>query len=56
MIKELSNVILKLYDVIMEPLNVKKNKGTTKCEKRTIKCDIGTAQYEDRTVNCGKKE
>ena len=21
----------------------KKNKGTTKCEKRNIKCDVGTA-------------
>ena len=35
--KELSNVI-------MEPLNVRKNKGITKCEKRTVKCDVRTTQ------------
>ena len=33
----------------------KKSKGTTKCEKRTITCDIGTAQSEDRTIKCEKK-
>ena len=40
----------------MKPSNVrKKNKGTTKCEKRTVTCDVGTAQYEDETVKCEKK-
>ena len=33
----------------------KKSKGTSKCEKRTITCDIGTTQYEDGTVKCEKK-
>ena len=33
----------------------KKSKGTTKCEKRTVTCDIGTAQCEDETVKCDKK-
>ena len=28
-----------------------KSKGTTKCEKRTVTCDVGTAQYEDE-INC----
>ena len=32
-----------------------KSKGTTKCDKRTVTCDIGTAQYEDVTVKCEKK-
>ena len=32
-----------------------KSKGTTKCEKRTVIYDIGTAQYEDGTVKCEKK-
>ena len=32
-----------------------KSKGTIKCEKRTVTCDIGTAQYEDETVKCEKK-
>ena len=33
----------------------KTNKGTTKCNKRTITYDVGTAQYEDETVKCEKK-
>ena len=32
-----------------------KSKGTTKCEKRTVTCDVGTTQYEDITVKCKKK-
>ena len=32
-----------------------KSKGTTKCEKRTVTCDVGTAQCEDETVKCEKK-
>ena len=32
-----------------------KNKGTTKCDKRTDICDVGTAQYEDRIVKCEEK-
>ena len=31
------------------------NKGTAKCDKRTVTCDIGTTQYEDETVECEKK-
>ena len=41
--KELSYLILELHNVTMEPSNLRENKGTTKCDKRTIKCDIGTA-------------
>ena len=33
----------------------KKSKGTIKCEKRTVICDIGTAQYEVGTIKCEKK-
>ena len=48
---------------MLEPHNVrmglsnmrKESKGTTKCEKRTVTCDVGTVQYEDRTVKCEKK-
>ena len=29
--------------------------GTKKCDKRTITCDVETAQYEDETVKCEKK-
>ena len=32
-----------------------KSKGTTKCEKRTITFDVGTAQCEDKIVKCDKK-
>ena len=41
----------------MELSNVrkKKGKGTTKCEKRTITCDVGTAQCEDETIKYEKK-
>ena len=40
----------------MEPSNIrKKSKGTTKCEKRIVTCDIGTAQCEDEIVKCEKK-
>ena len=46
--KEPSYVILKPHNVRMEPSDVrKKSKGTTKCEKRTVTCDVGTAQCED---------
>ena len=33
----------------------KKSKRTIKCEKRTVTCDIGIAQYRDETVKCEKK-
>ena len=55
-IKELSYVMLEPHNVRMELSNVrKKSKGTTKCEKRTVICDVGTAQYKDGTVKCEKK-
>ena len=36
----------------MEPSNVRKNKGTTKCDKRTVTYDVETAQCEDITIKC----
>ena len=40
--KVLSNVMLVLSNVTMEPLNMReKNKGTIKCDKRKVTCDIG---------------
>ena len=47
--------MLELYNVRMKSLNVKKNKGTTKCDKRTVTSNVGTAQYEDGTVKYKKK-
>ena len=32
-----------------------KSKGTTKCEKRIVTCDIATAQYKHGTLKCKKK-
>jgi len=29
-----------------------KNKGTIKCDKRIVKYDIRTAQYEDEIIKC----
>ena len=46
-----SNVILVLPNVTIEPT---KNKGTTKCDKSTIICDVGTTQCG--TVKCEKKK
>ena len=33
----------------------KKNKGTTKYDKRTVTSEVETAQYENGTVKCEKK-
>ena len=33
----------------------KKSKGTTKCEKKPITCDVGTAQCENEIVKCEKR-
>ena len=33
----------------------KKSKGTIECDKRTVKCEVGTAQCEDGIVECEKK-
>ena len=32
-----------------------KSKGTTKCEKRAVICNVETAQCEDEIVKCEKK-
>ena len=46
-----------LHNVRMKPSNVRKKiNGTTKCEKKKVTCDVGTTQYEDRTVKCEEKK
>ena len=40
---------------MMIPSNVRKNKGSTECDKSTVTCNVGTAQYEDGTIKCEKK-
>ena len=34
----------------------KKKKGITKCDKRTITCNVGTAQYDDKIIKCEKRK
>ena len=53
--KELTHVMLELHNVRMNRQMWEKSKGTTKCEKRTITFDVGTAQCEDEIVKCDKK-
>ena len=48
------HVMLVFLNVTMELSSVRKNKGTTECDKSTITCDVGTAQYEDGTIKCEK--
>ena len=36
--------------------NVRKNKGTTECDKSTITCDVSTTQCEDGTIKGKKKK
>ena len=54
--KELLYVILEPHNVRIEQSNLrkKKRKGTAKWEKKTITCDVGTAQCKDETVKCEK--
>ena len=36
--------------------NVRKNKGTTECDKSTVTCDVGTAQCGNGTIKCEEKK
>ena len=48
--------MLILQNVKMVPSNVRKNKGITECDKNTVTCDVGTAQYKDDIIKCEKKK
>ena len=49
--------MLVLHNVRMEQSNVRrKKKEITKYDKNTVKCDVGTAQYEGEIVKCEKKK
>ena len=50
-----SHMILVLHNLKMVPLNVRKNKETTECDKSTITCDVDIAQCEDGTIKYKKK-
>ena len=47
--------MLVLLNVTMELSSVRKNKGTTECDKSTITYDVSTAQCEDGIIKCKKK-
>ena len=55
MTKVQSHVMLVLHNMMIVPSNVRKNKGTTKYNKSTVTCDVGTAQFENSTIKCVKK-
>ena len=48
--KAQSHMILILYKVRIVPSNVRKNKGTTECDKSTFTCNVSITQYEDGTI------
>ena len=48
-------MVLVLCNVWMVPLNVRKNKRITECDKSIVTCDVGTAQCEDGTIKYEKK-
>ena len=50
MIKVQSRVLLVRRNVRMILSNVRKNKGTTECDKSTITYDISITQCEDSTI------
>ena len=50
-----SHVMLILHNVRIVPSNVRKKKREPLYVTSTVTCDIGTAQYEDDTIKCKKK-
>ena len=44
-----------LHNVRMESSNVKKKKGTTKCDKSIVKYYVGTTRHDNGTIKCEKK-
>ena len=48
--------MLELHNVKMEPSNVRKKiRELSNVTKKTVTCDVGTAQCKDETVKCEKK-
>ena len=48
--------MLELHNVRMKPLNVRKNKGTIKCNKSIVTYNVCIAQYKNGTIKCRKKK
>ena len=52
-----SYVMLILHNVKIESSNVIIiKKGTTKCDKSIIKCDVGTAECDNGIIKCEKRK
>ena len=47
--------MLVLHNVRIVPLNVRKNKGTSECDKSSITSNVNTMQYENNIIKCEKK-
>ena len=43
-----SQVMLVLHNLRIVPLNVRKNKRTTECDKITVICEVGTIKYKKK--------
>ena len=54
MIKLQSHVMFVLHDTRIKPSNVKKKKNT-KCDKKTVTCDVDTTQMRMKPSNVRKK-
>ena len=48
--------MLVLHNVRMVQSNMRKNKGTTECDKSSITCDVSTAQCKDDIIKYKKKK
>ena len=48
--------MLALHNMRIIPLNMRKNKGITECNKSTIISDISTEQCKDGTIKCEEKK
>ena len=58
MTKVKSNVMLVLHNITMEASNLrrkKKKKGTTICDRRIVKYDIGTVQCDNEIIKFKKQ-
>ena len=56
MTKVQSHVMLVRHNMRMVASNVRKNKGTTECDKSTVISNVGNTQCEDDTIKCEKKQ
>ena len=56
MTKVQSYMMLVLHNVKIVLSYMRKNKGTTECDKSAITCDVSTTQCVDSTIKCEEKK